>query len=60
MKPDSKVHFDWQGSEFEGTIEKEYENSFLINVTNPNFELKEKYMGRIIISKKVCNPINNV
>lgn len=59
MEINSKVNFDWQGSQFEGIIEKEYENSFLINVTNPNFEITDKYLGRIVISKKTCYPLVN-
>ncbi|RST98721.1 DUF2187 domain-containing protein [Vagococcus vulneris] len=49
-----KTVFKWQNEEFKGTIEKEYENSFLISVSNPNEELRDKYLNRIVISKKEC------
>lgn len=52
MEINSIVSFDWQGSKFEGTIEKEYENSVLISVLNPSTEIKDKYLSRLIISKK--------
>ena len=54
MKQQSNVSFIWQDEKFYGWIEKEYQNSFLINVTDPNDELETKYAKRIIISKKVC------
>ncbi|HCM89358.1 MULTISPECIES: DUF2187 domain-containing protein [Vagococcus] len=54
MEINSKVNFDWQGSQFEGIIEKEYENSVLIAVVNPTTELKEKYLSRLVVSKKIC------
>ncbi len=57
MGINSKVNFEWQGSQFEGIIEKEYDNSFLISVSNPNFEIKDKYLGRMVISKKTCYPL---
>ncbi|APB30876.1 MULTISPECIES: DUF2187 domain-containing protein [Vagococcus] len=52
MDTQEKVFFKWQGSNYEGVIEKEYDNSVLIDVNNPDEELKEKYLGRIVISKK--------
>ncbi|MBO0477356.1 DUF2187 domain-containing protein [Vagococcus sp. DIV0080] len=52
MEINSTVTFDWQGTQFEGTIEKEYENSVLISVINPSLEIKDKYLGRLIVSKK--------
>lgn len=54
MKQQANVIFKWQDEQFSGWIEKEYQNSFLINVTNPNEELETKYAKRIIISKKAC------
>lgn len=57
METTSKVLFDWQGSQFEGTIEKEYENAVLIKVLNPNIELQDKYLGRIVVSKKNISPL---
>lgn len=52
MEINSTVTFDWQGSKFEGTIEKEYENAVLISVINPSLEIKDKYLGRLVVSKK--------
>lgn len=57
MEINSKVNFDWQGSQFEGIIEKEYENSVLLAVVNPTSELKEKYLGRLVVSKKTCQQV---
>jgi hypothetical protein len=54
MAEASNVIFKWQNESFYGWIEKEYQNSFLINVTDPNEELETKYAKRIIISKKAC------
>ena len=54
MEQASNIIFKWQNKQFYGWVEKEYQNSFLINVTNPNKELITKYAQRIIISKKVC------
>lgn len=54
MEQASNIIFKWQNKQFYGWVEKEYQNSFLINVTNPNKELITKYAKRIIISKKVC------
>ena len=52
MDTKEKVFFKWQGSRYEGVIEKEYDNSVLIEVNNPDEELKDKYLGRIVVSKK--------
>ncbi|MGO2082825.1 DUF2187 domain-containing protein [Vagococcus sp.] len=54
MQKENKIQFDWQGQQFEGFIEKEYEHSFLISVSNPNSELLDKYLGRVVVSKKAC------
>ena len=52
MEINSTIVFDWQGTQFEGTVDKEYENSVLVTVINPSFEIKDKYLGRLIVSKK--------
>jgi len=52
MNAQESVAFTWQGGSYEGIIEKEYENSVLIEVDNPDGELRDKYLGRIIVSKK--------
>lgn len=59
MELNSTVTFDWEGTQFEGTIEKEYENSVLISVINPSMEIKDKYLGRLVVSKKVFQ-LNNI
>lgn len=60
MEINSKVNFDWQGSQLEGIIEKEYENSVLVSVLNPTSEVKEKYLGRVVVSKKTCQPLISI
>jgi hypothetical protein len=52
LELNSTVTFDWEGTQIEGTIEKEYENSVLISVINPSMEIKDKYLGRLVVSKK--------
>ncbi len=54
LEINGKVNFDWQGSQFEGIIEKEYENAVLVTVVNPTSELKDKYLSRLVVSKKIC------
>ncbi|EOT47534.1 MULTISPECIES: hypothetical protein [Enterococcus] len=54
MENQVQIAFTWENETFQGLIEKEYENSYLIHVQNPNDELVEKYNGRIVISKKKC------
>lgn len=51
------ITFTWENEVYQGVIEKEYENSYLISVNNPNQELVDKYNGRIVISKKKCNEL---
>ncbi|KAF1304757.1 MULTISPECIES: hypothetical protein [Enterococcus] len=51
------VTFKWKHRLFKGRIEKEYENSFLINVAEPSCEeITEKFANRLIVSKKDCEP----
>ncbi|MGX7013046.1 DUF2187 domain-containing protein [Vagococcus silagei] len=59
MQEENRIQFDWQGQQFEGFIEKEYDHSVLVNVSNPNAELQDKYLGRIVISKKSYQSIIN-
>ena len=42
-----------------GFIEREYENSFLIQVNDPSKEIMDKFSGRMVISKKVCEKISD-
>lgn len=51
------VAFKWDEAQLLGSIEKEYENSFLVQVDNPSKEIMEKYNGRMVISKKICEKI---
>lgn len=55
METQTNVTFKWENITLFGLIEKEYENSFLIQVTDPSAEIVEKYNGRMVISKKICN-----
>lgn len=54
MENQVQIAFTWENETFQGFIEKEYENSYLIHVKNPNSELVAKYNGRIVLSKKKC------
>ena len=53
------VTFKWDNLRLMGAIEKEYENSFLVQIENPSKEIMEKYNGRMVISKKICEKILN-
>ena len=57
MEETSRVTFMWNEQPFEGTIEKVYENAVLIVVNNPNDELVDKYLGRVVVSKKQCTAL---
>lgn len=52
MTQERKIQFNWEHEHFIGLIEKEYENSYLVVVTNPTPNMEEKYTNRMIISKK--------
>ncbi|BAK21427.1 hypothetical protein MPTP_0968 [Melissococcus plutonius ATCC 35311] len=54
MTKDKKVNFTWEKTDYNGYIEKEYENSYLVVVNNPSPDMEEKYTNRIIVSKKSC------
>lgn len=54
MEQKTSIQFIWENMEFSGLIEKEYENSYLITVTNPSDEIRTKYNNRMIVSKKKC------
>ena len=53
------VTYKWDNLRLMGAIEKEYENSFLGKVETPSKEIIEKYNGRMVISKKICEKILN-
>ncbi|RSU12491.1 DUF2187 domain-containing protein [Vagococcus acidifermentans] len=55
-----KLTFSWEDKTYEGFIEKEYENSYLIDVTNPSEEMADKYLGRLVVSKKNCQLIGSI
>lgn len=57
METQTNVTFKWENITLFGLIEKEYENSFLIQVKEPSAEIVEKYNGRMVISKKICQKI---
>ncbi|MFD1900018.1 hypothetical protein GQR36_08065 [Enterococcus termitis] len=37
-----------------GYVEKEYENAYLVVVSDPSPDMEEKYTNRMVISKKDC------
>lgn len=52
METQTNVTFKWENATLLGLIEKEYENSFLIEVKEPSEEIIEKYNGRMVVSKR--------
>lgn len=54
MYTDHMIQFTWEGQTYTGKIEREYENSFLVEVSEPSEEMREKFNTRMIISKKAC------
>ncbi|WP_430609298.1 DUF2187 domain-containing protein [Enterococcus sp. DIV0876] len=54
MTIDSTIFFTWEGKTYEAVIEREYENSVLVQVNEPSSEMLEKFTNRMIISKKNC------
>lgn len=59
MEAQTKVIFTWNNFKYFGTIEREYENSVLVQVNDPSDEILEKYNGRMVISKKICEAIHS-
>lgn len=57
MSYEQQVSFSFEKNIYAGHIEKEYENSYLVVVSNPTKDMKEKYTDRMIISKKDCKLI---
>ncbi|MHC5267996.1 DUF2187 domain-containing protein [Enterococcus sp. LJL98] len=53
----TNVTFTWEEIRLFGAIEKEYENSFLIQIIDPSKDIMEKYNGRMVVSKKICEMI---
>ncbi|MBM7707978.1 DUF2187 domain-containing protein [Enterococcus lemanii] len=58
MEAQTKVIFKWNNYTYFGIIEREYENSVLVQVNEPSAEMMEKYNGRMVISKKICESVN--
>ncbi|MGX7420389.1 hypothetical protein ACWOFR_16480 [Carnobacterium gallinarum] len=54
MEYADQIVFTVEDKEFEGYIEKVYENSFLIVVLNSDKALEEKYHGKLIVRKNDC------
>lgn len=54
MEYSDQVIFKVEDKEFEGYIEKVYENSFLIVALDSNRTLDEKYHGKLIVRKTDC------
>ncbi|HCE13490.1 MULTISPECIES: hypothetical protein [unclassified Enterococcus] len=54
MTIDSTIFFTWEGKTYEAVVEREYENSVLVQVNEPSSEMLEKFTNRMIISKKKC------
>ena len=51
MTINSTITFTWEGKVYAGKVEREYENSVLVQVTDPSEEMLEKFNDRMIISK---------
>lgn len=49
-----QIIFTLNEKEFEGYIEKVYENSFLVIALNSDKEFDEKYHGKLIVRKADC------
>ncbi|TFJ76542.1 hypothetical protein [Carnobacterium maltaromaticum] len=54
MEYADQIVFTVEDKEFEGYIEKVYENSFLVVALNSDTDLNEKYHGKLIIRKTDC------
>lgn len=55
MEMKADVVFEWNHRSYSGQIEREYQNSYLINVTEPQDPvILEKYANRLVVSKKHC------
>lgn len=58
MIKEKQVNFYFEKENFMGYVEKEYENSYLVVVSDPTPDMKDKYTDRMIISKKNCEVAN--
>ena len=55
MEQEKMIRFSWEKNSYMGFVEKEYENAYLVVVSDPSPDMKEKYTNRMIISKKDCS-----
>lgn len=55
METKTNVTFKWENLTLSGFIEREYENSFLVQINEPSKEIMDKYSGRMVVSKKICD-----
>ncbi|WP_086313456.1 hypothetical protein A5821_000959 [Enterococcus sp. 7F3_DIV0205] len=54
MTQEKRISFSWDKSSYQGYVEKEYENAYLVVVSDPSPDMEEKYTNRMVISKKDC------
>ncbi|MGM0216935.1 hypothetical protein [Enterococcus sp. AZ126] len=54
MTQEKQISFSWDKSSYNGYVEKEYENAYLVVVSDPSPDMEEKYTNRMVISKKDC------
>lgn len=54
MAQEKQISFNWEKSDYMGFVEKEYENAYLVVVSDPSPDMEEKYTNRMVISKKDC------
>ncbi|MGX7244306.1 hypothetical protein ACWOC1_05600 [Enterococcus quebecensis] len=54
MTQEKRISFSWEKSSYMGYVEKEYENAYLVVVSDPSPDMEEKYTNRMVISKKDC------
>ena len=57
MTIDSTIFITGDGKKYQGIIEREYENSVLVQVTDPSAEMLDKFTNRMIVSKKICQSV---
>lgn len=58
MMQEKQISFNWEKDNYNGYVEKEYENAYLIVVSDPSPDMKEKYTNRMVVSKKECQAAN--
>lgn len=58
MIQEKRISFNWDKGSYVGYIEKEYENAYLVVVSDPSPDMEEKYTNRMVVSKKECQTTN--